>query len=90
MQELLRSDEFRAFRKAQIQTIVEHIAPFLFMPEAYQAGELKGALDLARKLIQLPTKLAKGTESADLIKLMITEDIRDFQARFIKKHITTD
>jgi len=86
MQELLLSDEFRLYRKCLIEMLVNHFDLFT----ATNLAETKGALELARKVIRLPEKLVKNKQPKKLIQAHLDEDIKDFQVRFVRKHIVDE
>lgn len=83
MQELLLSDEFRKYRKAQLAEIVAVIRPLML---SGKAEEVKGALDMAMRMIKLPVKLSPD-KIKDAVSGMIEEDVNDFHVRFIRSHI---
>ena len=83
MQELLQSEEFRTYRKAQLTEIIAVIRPLLL---AGKVEEVKGALDMAMRLIKLPVNLAPDKIKENM-KAMIEEDVKDFHVRFIRSHI---
>jgi len=83
MQELLLSDDFRKYRKAQLAEIVSVIRPLLMNGNI---EEVKGALNMAMRLIKLPMSLTSD-KIKDSITAMIEEDIKDFHVRFIRSHI---
>ena len=87
MQELLLSDEFRKYRKAQLAEIVAVIRPLLMNGNI---EEVKGALNMAMRLIKLPITIVTpfgGKTAIENITAMIEEDIKDFHVRFIRSHI---
>jgi hypothetical protein len=83
VQELLLSDEFRKYRKAQLAEIVAVIRPLML---SGKAEEVKGALDMAMRMIKLPVKLSPD-KIKDAVSGMIEEDVNDFHVRFIRSHI---
>ena len=85
MQELLLSDEFRLYRKAQILEIVKHTRVMLLSPD--NILELKGALDMARKLMKLPGTFKLSTEIKERINDDIHEDMKEFEVKFVRSHL---
>ena len=83
MQETLLSDEFRKYRKAQLAEIVAVIRPLML---SGKVEEVKGALDMAMRMIKLPVKLSPD-KIKDAVSGMIEEDVNDFHVRFIRSHI---
>ena len=87
MQDLLLSDEFKRYRKAQIMEVVNHVRPMLI---DLSTAELKGALDMARKLIKLPVTFSLSEEIKDQIKDDIHEDMKEFEIKFVRSHLIDD
>ena len=87
MQELLLSDDFRKYRKAQIKQIVDHVYPMLLSLEKYQPGEIKGAVDMARKLIKLPLEFNLSKGNKDNIREQIKQDMKEFEVKFVRSHL---
>ena len=85
MKEMLLSDDFARYRKKQIEAIVRHVNLF----SNPDLREIKGALDMARKLIQLPSMIYEGDDH-NFFKEMdekVKKDIKEFQVRFVRSHI---
>ena len=83
MQEMFQSKEFRRYRKAVLEEAVAYLSGMVWDGNP----ELKGALEMLRRIIKLPIKLT-GNEL--LASNLIQEDIKDFQMRFIKNHIAEE
>ena len=83
MQEMFQSEEFRRYRKAVLEEAVAYLSGMVWDG----SPELKGALEMLRRIIKLPIKLT-GNEL--LASNLIQEDIKDFQMRFIKNHIAEE
>ena len=83
MQEMFQSEEFRRYRKAVLEEAVAYLSGMVWDGNP----ELKGALEMLRRIIKLPIKLT-GNEL--LASNLIQEDIKDFQMRFIKNHIAEE
>lgn len=86
MKELLISDEFRQYRKAQIDEIVEALRSMLSSNNP-DPGELKGAMIITKKLLRLPEKLIQGEKGKELMMAMVEEDMKSFHVRFVRSHI---
>lgn len=88
MQELLLSDEFKRYRKAQINEIAKYISSmFVSNFNEHSSHEIKGALDMARKIIQLPTTFTLAQDMKQRIKAEIAEDFKEFETKFIRSHL---
>ena len=91
MQELLLSDEFRRYRKAQINEVVKFIRPMLIAPfDGHTTLQLKGALDMARKLMKLPDTFTLSKEIKERIKAELVEDMKEFEVKFVRSHLLDD
>lgn len=88
MQELLLSDEFRRYRKAQVLEVVNHVRSMILSPE--NTMELKGALDMARKLMKLPSTFTLSKEVKERIKAELLEDMKEFEVKFVRSHLVDD
>lgn len=88
MQELFLSDEFRRYRKAQIMQIIDHVRPMVLSPDG--TNELKGALDMARKLIKLPGTFKLAKEIKERIKDEAHQDMKEFEVKFVRSHLIDD
>jgi hypothetical protein len=49
--------------------------------------EVKGALDMARKIIKLPLELKLSDKTKDNVRNDIKEDFKEFEVKFIKRHL---
>ena len=91
MQDLLLSNEFRRYRKAQINEVVKFIKPMLLVPfDGHTTAEIKGALDMARKLMQLPQTFPLPEDVKARIKDDMHEDMKEFEVKFIRSHLIDD
>lgn len=91
MQELLLSNDFRRYRKLMISEIAIHIQSLLNGSFEKTTGfELKGAMDMARKIIRLPTSFTMAKELKDRIKAETMEDFKEFETKFIRSHLIDD
>ena len=91
MQDLLLSNEFRRYRKAQINEIVKFIRPMLLAPfDGHTTAEIKGALDMARKLMKLPQTFPLSGDIKERIRNEMHEDIKEFEVKFIRSHLIDD
>lgn len=87
MKELLLSNEFRAYRKQQMNMIVGFLSPRLMNSTGNDLIELKGAIKMAQKVVQLPETLMKSSKDKKLLATLVAEDMKEFQVRFIRSHL---
>jgi len=87
VRELLLSDEFRTYRKHQIKKIVDVLSPMLMNPKDDDLIKMKGAIEMAQKLIRLPETLLEGKKDKKLLSALVVEDLKEFQVRFIRSHL---
>ena len=86
MKELLLSDEFKRYRKAQINEIVS-LTRGMMMEKDISPDKIKGAMDMAIKMIRLPEKVVKGEENKKILRLLVEEDMNEFHIRYVRSHI---
>ncbi len=74
--ELIFSDDFKAYRKKQLAAVVKLIHNRLKdgIYQELQAAQLQGALQMAVKLIQLPSELIGDEKLKDELNKLIQED----------------
>lgn len=88
MREFYVSDEFRQYRKDLLKTAIKYIGPMIMSPEMYQPGELKGALDMLRKIIEVPGEsFAMNEKDKAVIGDMIKTDLIQVQLRTVTRHL---
>ena len=91
MQDLFLSDEFRRYRKAQIMEVVNHVRPMVIAPlDGHTTAELKGALDMARKLMRLPGTFKLSNAIKERITDELHEDMKEFEIKFVRSHLIDD
>lgn len=83
LSDLFMSDEYMCYRKAMVQNIIDFISERLFSSDSEDLVEIRGALKLARRLINLPTKMS----SSMAVQLKTAEDLHRLQAQFIVQHL---
>jgi len=83
LNELFMGDEFSRYRRAMVQNIIDFIGKSLFTSNREDLIEIKGALKLARRLIQLPSKMS----SSDGVRSKTMEDLNRVQAQFVIQHL---
>ncbi len=74
--EFLFTDDFKAYRKKQVQVIAKNIHNLLsgieFPNKAY---EIQGALEMAQKIISLPSTLLNDKQLEQSLNRLLKEDM---------------
>ena len=83
--EILLTNEFKAYRKQQTEEVARLV--HIGLKDA-NPDYLRGLLDMARRLIKLPSKLIKDEKlNAELNKLL-TEDLTDLTVNLVREQLT--
>jgi hypothetical protein len=88
--ELIFSDDFKAYRRKQVLCVIEQINELIrkgFYLDSMSGQELKGALDMARKLLILPQNLIKDEKLQGELNRLIEEDITDLSAYLVRESL---
>jgi len=88
--ELFRSNDFRAFRKKQVELVAETIKRGVFLatsgkPEAL--AELKGQLSIVKEFLRLPEALTGDEKTLEILRHQLTEDVDDITRILIRKEV---
>ena len=85
--ETLLTPEFKAYRKRQVKEIANMVHAELKTPDPIY---LKGMLDMANKIMKLPSILINDEElNAELDKLL-TEDITNLTMELVREQLKGD
>jgi len=87
--ELIFSDDFKAYRRAQLRVIVGHIHNLLKdgIYKELQASELCGALKMATKLLKLPSELIGDEKLKDELNRLVQEDIIGLTTYLVRENL---
>ena len=83
--DLLISEDFKRYRKAQAKAIVLQIKNLLFSNS--DSKELRGAIEMARKIIRLPESLTEDKNIQDALNRMIQEDLNQIAVELTRETI---
>lgn len=83
MLEFYTSPEFRTYRKHLIKTVVDYMRPRIQASDPNDFWKLQGALDVARKIIDLPASDLKH----DDLKRHAKEDVESVFASIIRGNL---
>lgn len=87
MKDFLLTEDFKRYRKKQLEVIANHVTAMLWNAKGKDFKEIRGALDIARKIIQLPMEIVDGKEEKESMYVIIQSDIKEFETRFIRAHL---
>lgn len=88
--EFLLSDEFTAYRKRQAEAIAKTVHGVLTNFQEPDAKWLKGALDMAIKLVRLPREIIQDDKKlGGRIGQMIEKDMADVSAFLVQRSFTS-
>ena len=87
--DLIFSEDFKAYRKKQLTEIVEYIHSIVrdSMYGEIRAQELKGGLDLAVRMIRLPSKLVNKEKYAEKLNKEIQADLIDISTFLVREYL---
>ena len=83
MDELFKTAEFKRFYLKIVEQCVQYLAVRLFGDET-DLKEVRGAIELARKIIYLPITIGNN----DYNQQLVTEGLKKFQSQFIVNQIS--
>jgi hypothetical protein len=88
LREEVFSGDFPAYRKKEI----EIAASFVSISVIEQQGSeyVRGAMDMFRKILNIPKDVAKNDEQKQIIGQMLDRDFAQFQIEFLRKAVRTD
>ena len=84
--ETLLTNEFKAYRKRQVKEIADMVHAELKKANA-NSDYLRGLLDMANKLIKLPSKLIKDEKLDAELNKLITEDLTDLTIELVREQL---
>ena len=87
--ELIFSDDFKAYRKKQVEVIGDIV--FAFIADSMAGTQrdpiyLLGAMHMAKKLIHLPLELIGDDNLKPVLNKIIQEDLAGITAVLVRKH----
>ena len=81
-------EEFAAYRLAEVEegtTVLRQLASGTVSPDYF-----KGAAQMLRMIINLPVKMAKGTEAEERAALLRDKMLGEFEAKMMRKFMLND
>jgi len=83
--EILLTNEFKAYRKRQVKEIARMVHAELKSEPS--PDYLKGLLDMARRIIKLPSILIKDEKLNQELDKLLTEDITDLTVEMVREQL---
>lgn len=88
LREEVLSSDFPAYRRAEIEVAASFIKGLRVGTE--NNDYCKGAMDLFRKIINIPWDAAKTKEQSEIISKRINDDFARFEAEYLRKAVRDD
>ena len=87
--ELIFSDDFKAYRKKQLEVVVKYVHNILKdgIYQEFHAAELQGALKMATKLLKLPSELIGDNNLIDELNRLIQEDLISLTTYLVRENL---
>ena len=82
--EIIFSDEFKAYRKEQTEVIARTVNAEL---KTATSDRLNGLLDMASKIIRLPSTLIKDEKLELELNKLVTEDLTEITTKLVRERI---
>lgn len=86
MEEFLKSEQFARYRQLQLTCFAEFVVARLFGDNKQDLEEIRGGLEVIRQLIKLPLEIRQN----DLVRQMVTDDLKNFEAKFIVQGLRSE
>ena len=83
--ETLLTDDFRAYRKAQAKEVAKLI--HVELKKNANSDYLNGLLDMANRLMKLPSKLIKDEKLNMELSKLLTEDLTDLTIELVRERL---
>jgi hypothetical protein len=88
---LFRTEEFRQYRKRQVEKVAEVIEVAMYSTVIGKGGELdaiKGAINMAKILIKLPEELTKDATLESELEMQLMTDMANLTTHLLRKRIS--
>ena len=82
--EFIFTNEFKEYRKRQTETIAKLVYAELINPNP---DRLNGVLDMANKIIKLPSDLIKDEKLDHELHKLVTEDLTDLTIKIVREKL---
>jgi hypothetical protein len=77
------TDDFPAYRKKEIEVAAEVVSMFIRRGESSEY--IKGAMEMFRKILNIPVETAKTKEQKEFIRRRIDEDFAKFEVEYLRR-----
>ena len=90
-----RTDEFRQYRKRQVQKVAKVIERDCYGAITGNGGvrdldRINGALTMAKELLRLPEELTRDEKLRDLLEVQMMEDMGNLTTFLIRQRVNID
>lgn len=88
--QFLRSDDFRAYRKKQIEMIARHLKSVsyqLLTNGKVDLSSFQGKLEIIGLVMKFPATLTQDTETKDLLAVQLDEDTSNLAQYLIRQRL---
>ncbi len=89
----LRSDDFRDYRKKQVQAVANHLKSTAFQITsngAVDLAETKGKLRMINLFLRLPETLTNDRETQELLAIQLDEDVSSITQFLIRQSLAAE
>ena len=86
LSELIFSKDFERYRKQQVMEITKHVHSLL-QDSSVDINELRGALELGRRIVRLPLTLVDQEKYAEKLNKMIQTDHVDISTSLVREFL---
>ena len=84
--EIIFTDEFKEYRKRQVEEIAIMVGAEL--NTTVNSDRLNGLLDMAKRIIKLPSILIKDEKQDLKLNKLLTEDLTDLTIKIVREKLT--
>lgn len=87
--ELIFSEDFTEYRRAQMAVVVEYIMQILQdgINHEAKAEKLSGVLEIVSRIIKLPASLIKNPKMVEQLNKIIREDLVNISAFLVREYL---
>lgn len=86
----LRSDEFREYRKRQVQAVADNFKTTAFQMASNGKADLaalKGKMEMIYIFLRLPERLTSDDKLKELLKIQLDEDVNNITKYLIRQSL---
>uniref|UniRef100_A0A6H1ZMD9 Uncharacterized protein n=1 Tax=viral metagenome TaxID=1070528 RepID=A0A6H1ZMD9_9ZZZZ len=91
--EFLRTDDFRAYRKKQIEAVAANLKKTAFQTVSngrVDVSEIKGKLEMINLFLRLPEILTNDTKTKEILAVQLDEDVNHIAQFLIRQSLAEE